>query len=59
MTPSGFSMNQARQFVHHFGSNKLAKYLHICEAVPRKNSPIKVGKAISYLITDFIKAHGN
>ena len=59
MTPSGFSMNQARQFVHHFGSNKLATYLHICEAVPRKNSPIKVGKAISYLITDFIKAHGN
>lgn len=59
MTPSGFSMNQARQFVHHFGSNKLATYLHICEAIPSKKSAVNVGKAISYLITDFIKAHGH
>jgi formiminoglutamase len=56
-TPSGFSTKQARQFVHHFGKHINANYLHICEAAPSKKNQTKVGKLISYLITDFIKAH--
>jgi len=59
MTPSGFSVKQARQFVHYFGKHKNASYLHICEASPTKKTATTVGKLITYLITDFIRAHGN
>lgn len=55
-TPSGFTVNKTRQFVHFFASNNQAKYLHICEAAPNKKSASQVGKLITYLITDFIKA---
>lgn len=56
-TPSGFSLNKARRFVHYFGSHEYATYLHICEAAPTKKTQTQVGKLITYLITDFIKAH--
>lgn len=59
MSPSGFSVKQARQFVHYFGKHKNVSYLHICEAAPTKKTETKVGKLITYLITDFIRAHGN
>jgi len=59
MTPSGFSVKQTRQFVHYFGQHKNASYLHICEAAPTKKTETKVGKLITYLITDFIRAYGN
>lgn len=55
-TPSGFSIDKARQFTHFFGNHKNAKYLHICEAAPKKKTASQVGKLISYLITDFIRA---
>jgi len=58
-TPSGFSVNQTRQFVYCFGSNKNVKYLHICEAAPTKETATQVGKLITYLITDFITANNN
>jgi len=61
MTLSGFSTEQLRQFVHYFGKNKNASYLHICEGAPdlafEKNNHL-VGKLIAYLITDFMKAKG-
>ena len=60
MTPSGFTTQQARQFVHYFAKNKNANYIHICEGAPtvvQDPSAInQVGKFISYLISDFIKA---
>ena len=62
MTPSGFSGNEAREFVSFFGKHKNAKYLHICEAAPSLGTEIQAtqaGKLISYLITDFMRAHGN
>ncbi|MFC0605769.1 formimidoylglutamase [Winogradskyella pulchriflava] len=59
MTPSGFSVKQARQFVNHFGQHENTCYLHICEAAPTNKTATKVGKLITYLITDFIRAHGN
>ncbi|WP_417871590.1 formimidoylglutamase [Winogradskyella sp.] len=58
-TPSGFSVKQARQFVHYFAKHENASYLHICEAAPTSKTETKVGKLITYLITDFIKANGH
>ena len=59
MTPTGFSVEKARQFVNYFGRNKNALYLHICEGAPdidgAANSHL-TGKLIAYLITDFIKS---
>ncbi|GEP50650.1 arginase [Flavobacterium noncentrifugens] len=59
MTMSGFSIEQLRQFVHHFGKNENAAYIHICEGAPdlgeEKNNHL-IGKLIGYLVTDFIKA---
>lgn len=58
MTPSGFSVNQARKFVTYFSKHQNAAYLHICEAIATKKTETKIGKLITYLITDFIKANG-
>lgn len=60
MTPTGFSPRHARRFVHYFSKNNNANYLHICEGAPlviqEPTTSAQVGKFISYLITDFIKA---
>ena len=60
MTPTGFTTQHVREFVHYFAKNKNASYIHICEGAPavmQDSSAInQVGKFISYLITDFIKA---
>jgi len=62
MTLSGFSVEQARQFVYNFGNIPNATYLHICEGAPNlseeKNEHL-TGKLIGYLVTDFIKARNN
>lgn len=59
MSPTGFSPQHARQFVHYFGKNKNACYLHIAEANPTINNnednTVQVGQFISYLMTDFMK----
>lgn len=59
MTPSGFSVEKARQFIHYFGQHQNAYYLHLCEGAPdldnEKNSHL-TGKLIAYLVTDFMKA---
>ncbi|MBR9846522.1 MAG: formimidoylglutamase [Algicola sp.] len=57
MSPSGFSVVKARQFVHQIGTHKNVSYLHICEAAPTSETETQVGKLITYLITDFIRAH--
>lgn len=59
MTPSGFSVNKTRAFVHHFGKQEHVAYLHICEAAPTPATESQVGKLITYLITDFIRAREN
>ena len=58
-TPSGFSLTELRQFIHHFAKNKNAAYLHICEGAPPlacDKNPNLIGKLIAYLVTDFIKS---
>lgn len=57
MSPSGFETLKTRQFVNYFAKQKKVKYLHICEASPDENDSQRTGKLISYLITDFLKAH--
>jgi formiminoglutamase len=59
MTPSGYSVKKTRAFVNHFGKLENAKYLHICEAAPTPETEVRIGKLITYLITDFMRAHGN
>lgn len=56
MTPSGFSVNKVREFIHFFAKQPNACYLHICEAAPHKGNDAAIGKLISFLITDFIRA---
>ena len=60
ITPSGFSAERTRQFIHHFSRLKNVSYLHLCEGAPALSSDKNhnlVGKFISYLITDFMKSN--
>ncbi len=57
MTPSGFSVKKARSFMNYFGKYENVLYLHICEAAPTPETETKVGKLITYLITDFMRAN--
>lgn len=59
MTPSGFQVVKARMFVDFFARETGASYLHICEAAPTSENDSQIGKLISFLITDFIRAHGS
>ena len=54
-SPSGFALNMVRNFLQLTSEEKNCKYLHICEAAPSSKSPVQVGKALSFFITDFIK----
>ena len=59
MTPSGFSVEEVRQFIYFFGKHQNACYLHICEGAPSLDTETNnhmVGKLIGYLLTDFMKA---
>ncbi|HZW63857.1 MAG TPA: formimidoylglutamase [Flavobacteriaceae bacterium] len=58
-TPSGFSVAQTRRFVYQLAKEKHTSYIHICEAAPTKKTQSQVGKLITYLITDFIRAREN
>lgn len=57
-TPSGFDLNTTRTMVQLAASEKNCCYFHICEAAPTKKNEGQVGKALSYLVTDFIREHG-
>jgi formiminoglutamase len=60
MTPCGISTTQARQYVYHLAQNMPVAYLHICEGASQlatgQQSPL-IGKLISYLVSDFMKAN--
>ncbi|MBR9757780.1 MAG: formimidoylglutamase [Algicola sp.] len=57
MSPTGFSVAEARRFIHAFATNPKVAYLHICEAAPTSKNESQIGKLITSFITDFIKAH--
>ena len=55
MTPSGFSMTEARRFTSHFSSLENMCYIHICEGAPSAGIyPSQVGKSIAYLVSDVV-----
>ena len=59
-TPCGISTLHARQFVNFVATDSKIAYVHICEGATRledERSDENTGKLISYLVTDFIKAH--
>ncbi len=57
MSPSGFSLEQARHFVRKTAKGLKTAYLHLPEAAPKNDMDnAAVGKALSYLVTDFAKA---
>ena len=56
-TPSGLSIEMARKYILTMAKSKNVKYLHLPEAAPKTDvEMIQVGKALTYLVTDFIKA---
>ncbi len=58
MTPTGFSPNEARQFIYYFKENAAVAYLHICEGaheLENGQTASSTGKLMSYLVSDFIK----
>lgn len=59
-SPSGITPLHARQYINFCATDTKAAYLHICEAAAqltdgRKNE--NMGKLLSYLVSDFIKAN--
>lgn len=61
--PSGFNLSQARLLVKTAAALRQPHYFHLPEAAPAlaANDQIRssLGKALSYLVTDFLKAYGN
>ena len=57
-TPSGFSLNDARMYVKTFAKSSNCAYLHLPEGAPSIEHENKiVGKALAYLVWDFIHEH--
>jgi formiminoglutamase len=60
ITPSGISSLHARQYITLAARESQVAYLHICEGATRLadgRCNETTGKLISYLVSDFIKAH--
>jgi formiminoglutamase len=59
-TPSGITVLQARQYVSFAATDAKPAYLHICEGATHLADGRRcdnTGKLISFLVTDFVKAH--
>jgi formiminoglutamase len=59
-TPSGISALHARQYMNFTATDSKVAYLHICEGATQLADGRKdesTGKLISYLVSDFVKAH--
>lgn len=56
ISPSGFCLEQMRYFLRKSTQALSPKYLHIAEAAPKTEAERHlVGKALAYLVTDFMK----
>ena len=53
ISPTGFTLDEARALLREAAKEENCCYLHICEAVAGYQFP--TGKALSYLVTDFLK----
>ena len=55
-TPSGFTLEEARRYLIKCAKSKKAAYLHLPEAAPKnEREEAVVGKALAYLVSDFVK----
>lgn len=54
-SPTGFPINMVRNFIKIASEEENIRYFHICEAAVFSSTEEKVGKALSYFITDFLK----
>ncbi len=60
VTPCGINVLDARQFINYVATYSNVAYLHICEGASRLadgRQDSGIGKMLSYLVSDFIKAH--
>lgn len=57
ISPSGFSLDEVRKMLIEVAKNNNCCYLHICEAIATPD--FATGKALSYLVTDFLKNKTN
>lgn len=56
LSPSGFSVEQARKYISVLSREKNATYLHLCEGAPQdKVEQRVVGKVLAYFVSDFMK----
>ena len=57
VSPTGFSMEQARLFVRKCAESLIPSYLHLAEGAPmNEQERLMVGKGLAYLVSDFAKA---
>ena len=59
-TPSGISTLHARQYLNFAAMDSKVAYVHICEGATKLSTGAtdpSTGKLISYLVSDFVKAH--
>jgi len=58
-SPSGFDLQTIRTLISEASRYSNCCYLHLCEAAPTDDPKNQVGKALSYMVTDFIRHYGN
>ena len=61
-TPGGITTLQARQYINFVAIDAKVAYVHICEGATKTeddSEDLSTGKLISYLVSDFIKAHAS
>lgn len=57
ISPTGFSLEQARLYIRKSANSVNPAYLHLSEAAPNdEDQRILVGKSLAYLVSDFAKA---
>ena len=62
VTPSGISVQQARQYLNLAAAHAKVAYLHICEGAAQLSAGQTnetIGKTISFLLSDFVKMHNS
>ena len=57
VSPSGFTIDEVRNFISRAAKNKNCTYIHLCEAIATEN--FSTGKALTYLLTDFLKNYSH
>jgi formiminoglutamase len=58
LTPSGFTLEEVRFYIRMLAQTQRVHYLHLPEGAPKDElGKSLVGKALAYLVSDFIALH--